>query len=243
MSSFYVTMEQFQGPIERLLEMIEKRKLPINDISLASITDEYIQSMSTLKDEALSEKTHFILVASTLTLIKSKSLLPKLELTEQEEGNIHELKKRLALLQLFSGAGKNLTKFLHSKPQFSYPEPPSKTYSFDPDPSLSVDQLSNILAGVLRTVPKKAPNKKEASLSILVHIEEMMNSLEERIKKSLSTDFSSFVQEYAGDNIKESKQARVYHIVGFLAMLELVRKGTLHTLQEENFSPIHIQSL
>lgn len=243
MSSFYVTMEQFQGPIERLLEMIERRKMPINEVSLAAITDEYIQSVDNLQNHELSEKTHFILVASTLTLIKSKSLLPTLELTEEEETDIDELKKRISLLKVFAQAGKNLSGNISSLPHYYHARIAKKVRSFDPDTQMTIESLHGALQEALHSVPQLVPKKKEASVSILIHIEEMMSSLEVRIKKAVSTDFSSFVYEYAGENIKESKQARVYHIVGFLAMLELVRKGSLMTQQEANFSPIHIQSL
>lgn len=239
MSSFYVTMEQFQGPIERLLEMIEKRKMPINEVSLVSITDEYIQSMVHLNKEMISEKISFIFVASTLTLIKSKSLLPKLELTQEEQGDINELKKRIALLKMYSIAGKELGKKISTTPQFFYSKTLSQQYHFDPDRTLSKETFSDILRGVLYSIPKKSPLKQEASISILVHIEDLMDSLVRRIQKSMSVDFESFV----ADQSKGRENARIYQIVSFLAMLELVRNGALTTTQEANFSPIHIQQL
>src|SRR3989344_4410007 len=94
---FKIHIEGFEGPLELLLSLIEKRKLPINDVSLASVTDEYILHIQQQKEFPLSETSHFILIASTLLLIKSKSLLPTLELTEEEAGDIENLERRLKL--------------------------------------------------------------------------------------------------------------------------------------------------
>jgi len=97
--NFKVKMEGFEGPLELLLSLIEKRKLPINDVSLATVTDDYIGHIETQKEFPLSQTSHFVLVASTLLLIKSKSLIPTLELTEDEEEDMENLERRLRLFK------------------------------------------------------------------------------------------------------------------------------------------------
>src|SRR3989338_4236017 len=95
----------FEGPFAVLLELVEKRKLFINDVSLAAVTEDYIQYINTLgglRTVGSAQISSFIIVASTLILIKSKSLLPNLDLTAEEEGNIHDLEERLRLYELFS---------------------------------------------------------------------------------------------------------------------------------------------
>src|SRR3989344_7594620 len=99
MQRFTVKTPHFEGPLELLLDLIERRKLFINDISLAAVTDDYLAYLEGRKEAGapLSEIAHFILIASTLLLIKSKSLLPSLSLTEEETESMEDLERRLRL--------------------------------------------------------------------------------------------------------------------------------------------------
>ena len=239
MNSFTVTTENFSGPIDVLLHMIEKRKMPINDISLADITDDYIRFVQSLQEDSLSHKTHFIFIAATLTLIKSKSLLPTLDLTEEEEGDIEELKRRIALLKEFQNASTLIKSQIQSFPQFHYPKPRKREISFQPHKIISIKNLHDALLSVFHEIPEKEQTKKEGYVKVAVHIEEMMESLEERINKALATDFDSFIGSKIG-NKTEPKEVRIYKVVGFLAMLELVKNGALSVLQPKNFSTIQI---
>lgn len=242
MSSFKVTIENFEGPIDALLQMIEKRKLPINDISLTDIADDYINFVSRMDSTSISERTQFIFIASTLTLIKSKSLLPTLELTEDEEGDIEELKRRIEILKQYQDAGQHLKKYLRSKPGWFYAKPRKKEILFRPHKDINQQNLLLAIGSAFNQIPEAPKLKKEGSVTIAVHIEDMMNSLEQRIKKAIETDFNSFM----GSHIKSdmpTKQVRVYKVVGFLAMLELVKNGALHVLQKKNFSNINIEHI
>ncbi|KKU51612.1 MAG: Segregation and condensation protein A [Parcubacteria group bacterium GW2011_GWA2_47_10] len=88
--------EQFEGPLDILLEFIEKEKLSINQISLASVADEYVRFVKTLTAIDREELAEFLVVAAQLVLIKSRSLLPNTALSEEEEVSIEELERRLA---------------------------------------------------------------------------------------------------------------------------------------------------
>jgi segregation and condensation protein A len=72
--SFVIKTPVFEGPLELLLSLIEKRKLFINDIALASVADEYMEHVRTLSEFPMRDVAQFVLVAATLVLIKSKSL-------------------------------------------------------------------------------------------------------------------------------------------------------------------------
>lgn len=241
MASFTITIEDFNGPIEALLGMIEKRKMPINDISLAEITDDYIHFVSSLDAESLSNKTHFIYIASTLILIKSKSLLPSLELSNEEEGDIEQLKKRLLILKEYQNLGNVIKSQYQSKPQFYYSRPSKKSISFQPHENINLGNLQTALLEVFNEIPEPVKLKKEATMRIAVHIEEMMDSLEERIRKNLNTNFDTFISSYIPQGDLKPKEKKVYQVVGFLAMLELVRKGILEVLQQKNFDTIAIE--
>src|SRR6185312_510823 len=90
----------YEGPLDLLLELIEKRKLLINDISLATVTDEYIARINAMQELPVGETAEFVALAATLLLIKSRSLLPSLAIDESEAHDIKELQYRLAILQI-----------------------------------------------------------------------------------------------------------------------------------------------
>ncbi|MDD4989460.1 MAG: segregation/condensation protein A, partial [Candidatus Pacebacteria bacterium] len=94
---YKIKTEVFEGPLDLLLSLIEKRKLLINEISLAQITDDYIAYIKNTGNQTMGESANFILIASTLLLIKSRSLLPNLSLSEEEEQSIDELEHRLKI--------------------------------------------------------------------------------------------------------------------------------------------------
>ena len=89
---FEIQHEQFKGPFELLLNLIEERKLLINEVSLSKVTDDFITYLQQQEKFPMGESAHFILVAATLILIKSKSLLPTLELTSEEQKRHKTLK-------------------------------------------------------------------------------------------------------------------------------------------------------
>src|SRR3990167_4942577 len=115
----------FEVPLELLLNLIDKRKLLINEILLTAFVDDFIVYAKGLEKFPVSESSNFILVASTLVLIKSKSLLPQLNLTKEEEGSMAELERRLRIYQrtrqLSRGVG-----ILFGKNQIFLPRPPER---------------------------------------------------------------------------------------------------------------------
>jgi segregation and condensation protein A len=220
--------------------MIEKRKLPINDISLVDIADDYINFVSSVNGVSISEKTQFIFIASTLTLMKSKSLLPSLDLTDEEEGDIEDLKMRIIILKQYQDAGDLLRKYMRPKPLWYFPRQAKTEILFTPHDDVSSKNLLLSIQDIFNTLPEVPQKKKEGSITIAVHIEYMMASLEKRIQRAIKIDFKSFVGQHIQPNMP-AKQIRVYKVVSFLAMLELVRNGALHVIQKKNFSSINIE--
>ena len=83
-----VTTERFSGPLDALLMMVEEKKLSINEISLSQIADQYIAQIKQAETLSKEELAMFLVIAATLILIKSRSLLPNLPLTAEEEESI-----------------------------------------------------------------------------------------------------------------------------------------------------------
>ena len=107
-TDFKIKIGDFEGPLDMLLELVEKRKLHIKTISLSQVADEFIEHIKSFEEFPMSDSADFILVASTLLLIKSKSLLPNLDLTEEEQVSIEDLENRLALYKKYKELAANI---------------------------------------------------------------------------------------------------------------------------------------
>lgn len=226
-SVYTVKTAGFEGPFGLLLELIEKRKLFINDLSLAQVTEDYIYNMNKLGKDHPGEISSFILVASTLLLIKSKSLLPNLDLTSEEEGDIKNLEERLRLYEIFTKLGGNIKNNFGEKIIFAPMERKNQTLVFLPDSQITQESMMTFARTALGSMPKKV-FLPEVEVRKVISIEEMIDNLTERIKNSLKMNF----RDLHGQSGARTKEERVVVIVGFLAMLELVRQGIMDAVQE-----------
>lgn len=226
----------FEGPLSLLLELIEARKLFINEISLAEVAEEYVSHIKNRNALPLGETTQFIAIAATLLLIKSRSLLPNLSLTENEETKIIDLEHRLKLYKVIRDATVPLYSSFGSSLLFFGP-PHDTSYSvFSPDTTLSLQTLSDALIRVLQEVPQPQ-FQPEVQVTSVLSIDTMIESLEERIHTAIEIKFSEFSHSQKGT----SKEQKIFVIVSFLAMLELVREGIIEVIQDSTFSDIEMK--
>ena len=231
MNSFdSIKLENFEGPLDLLLTMIEKRKLQINTISLSNIADEYIKRIKDLTEYPTEEITKFIYIASILILIKSKSLLPILEYTNVEESEMETLEERLKLYKyikdnlnpkltlwgFYSSSIRGMS--LKKEIKFTPVNVPTKDDIFKSAHS-ALESLSFI-----DEKPKKTVGK-------LVSIEEMINRILKQIEEQVSLSFNK---------IADIEKKRDF-IVSFLAILELYKNNLLLLKQERDFDDIMIE--
>ena len=230
---FNVKTDAFEGPLDLLLDLIEKRKLHISDISLAQVADDYISYVRNLESYPIADSANFVLIASTLVLIKSKSLLPSLQLSEEEESSIGELERRLKLHQRMKELGVHVKKMFGDKMIFQKSYVGAVDPVFAPAQDMSLAALVTAARSVINSFPKKEMLPK-IIVKKVISLEEMIESLTDRIKKGLQTSFREFA------NI--GKEEKVNVIVSFLAMLELVKQGVIMVTQEKEFGDIQIKS-
>ncbi|MSR70986.1 hypothetical protein EXS62_03025 [Candidatus Kaiserbacteria bacterium] len=219
----------FEGPLEVLLELIEKRKLLINDISLAAVTDEYIARVNAMESLPVGETAEFIALAATLLLIKSRSLLPNLELSDDESRDIKELEYRLAVYQLLKEASLGLDKLDY--PMLYEGNPPEQQPLYIPDPSVTPSGLRAAVQALIDGFPTTLALPK-VEVKKIMSLEEMIDKMAARIQSALRMSF----KEFAG------KKERGEIIVGFLALLELVKQGIIKAQQEAHFGDITLES-
>ncbi|HEY0221125.1 MAG TPA: segregation/condensation protein A [Candidatus Paceibacterota bacterium] len=244
---YQVKTHIFEGPLDTLLSLIEKRKLFINDISLAQVADDYISYVKSLENFPIADSAHFILIASTLVLIKSKSLLPTLNLSEEEEASIEDLENRLKEYQKYKTLSKHLKdRFGIDVEYFRLPSK-EKVVVFAPDKNVTTSKMQEVIKSIIAQIPKKEFVPK-VIVDKVISLEEMMDNLAERITKSMKMSFREFSRlpssstSGKGGQAGHDPQARVHVIVAFLAMLELVKQGIIHVRQDRDFHDIEIQS-
>ena len=97
--TFSVRVGEFEGPLPLLLELVEKQKLSISQVSLAQVADNFLDYVRQLDQPGMGTLAEFLVVASTLMLIKSISLLPSLALTASESEDVSDLERRLKLFR------------------------------------------------------------------------------------------------------------------------------------------------
>lgn len=219
----------YEGPLEVLLELIEKRKLLINDISLAQVADDYIARVNSLPQLPVGETAEFVALAATLLLIKSRSLLPSLELSSDESRDIKELEYRLAVYKLIRDASLQLGKmderylFEGRTPE---PEP-----LYIPAKEATAESLRAAAQTLIEGFPQNLALPKVAVRKI-ISLEEMIENLAGRIQNAFKMSF----KEFTGS----AQRAEV--IVGFLALLELVKQGIIKAEQESEHGDITLES-
>jgi segregation and condensation protein A len=234
LENYSVKTEVFEGPLDVLLSLIEKRKLLINDISLSKVADDYMAYIRELGKIPLADTAQFVLIASTLILIKSKSLLPGIELSEEEQGSIDDLEHRLKMRQKYKELALHVKK-LFGKHMLFYRLPKREmVVVFSPDKNTTKDGLVTKIKYVLANIPKIEVLPKTIVKKV-ISLEEAIVSLTERISKSLRMNFKEFAKS-------GGKEEKVNVIVSFLAMLELVKQGIIAVRQDKAFHDIEMQS-
>ena len=235
---FTIKTDSYEGPFEVLLDLIEARKLLVNELALANITEDFIQHVRAQEAFPIEETANFIQIAATLLLIKSKSLIPDLILSDDENGDVEDLKRRLVAYEKVRDAARELTRIFGKSMMVStgerLPEP-----VFAPSRDLSTTVLAEALARVLaaREVVEELPT---ASVKSLVTIEEMMDRLPTRVQSAMTLSFKDF-HSGTKDPSTGFGAGKIEVIVSFLALLELVKQGAVAAEQWDTYGDIRIR--
>ncbi|EKD24388.1 MAG: hypothetical protein ACD_81C00034G0005 [uncultured bacterium] len=234
---YQIKNAQFTGPIETLLEMIEARKLEITQVSLALVTDDFlkfVQEMNSAGKERNEAEirflSDFVAIASRLLLIKSKALLPSLELSTEEEEDIKDLEHRLKFYHQFKPAMVHI-KELYERDQTCIARPLllGRPTIFYPSPEVTPTAMQGAMATVFETLKQAVLEFKKVENTII--------KLEEKIEEIL-TKVTSGIKSF-GHLISEKSKKEV--VVLFLALLHLLRDQHIHVEQSEGFSDITIR--
>ena len=150
------------------------------------------------------------------------------------KGVFERLEERLKLYELYTKLGNNVKKMFGKKMIFAPLERKNEVLVFLPDDLITKENMMTFAQNALGKIPKKV-FLPEVEVKKVISIEEMISRLTERIEKVLQLNFKDF------SGVAKTREEKVIVIVGFLAMLELVRQGILHAIQENDFGDIFIR--
>ncbi len=230
MPQFSISTPAFSGPLEVLLNLIEERRVSISDVSLADVTDAYLAYVEKLPSLPIGETAQFVLVASTLLLIKSRALLPTLELSQEERESVEELERRLARYALIRKSARSLRKEWGKNPLLFPRRAPMPEPVFAPGKTTL--QLVQAAAMRLVSILPKMEETAKALVAPVLALEDVIVRLEKRLVAGMRARFSELTKSAGKHEV----------IVYFLAMLELVRGGSVSATQERIWSDITLEA-
>ncbi len=231
---YEVRLDQFSGPMEKLLELIEEQKLEITQVSLAAVTGDFIKHVEGLGERVDSNiLADFVVVASRLLLIKSKTLLPSLELTEEEQGDIVDLELRLRLYQEYKLANAHIQKLWNrNQPAYSRPllSALGERSFFYPPKNVDVKKMESAMQGLFTVLQGLLPETKKIKIAVV--------SLQDKI-----AELTTRLSEAAEHNFKglSSSKNRNEVIVLFLAVLHMLANRLMHAEQGDTFGDIKLK--
>ena len=228
---YQFNLEKFSGPLDLLLSLVEEEKLSINEISLSKVAEEYIAYLKSLQEMPKEELAAFLVIASTLMLIKSRSLIPNLKLTDEEEIDIKDLEKRFITYKFFKKLGESL-KGLQRQSRHLYGREAyvGMQAVFFPPKDLTKETLSKIVEELLTSIPIKE-SLPEDTLKKAISLDDKMTELKNRLEGMVAVNF---------EVMRVGAKEKVEVIVSFLALLELVRQGFAIFEQKGTFANINV---
>lgn len=228
----HVKLDQFEGPLELLLSLIEDRKLDITRVSLGSVADQYLERLAADKDSiSLENLSSFLVIAARLILIKSKMLLPVLEFTDEEEAAMEDLEIRLIEYRRFREVAEGMDVMLRAGRR-SFPREKflRSMEVFVPPRGITTLSLRKHFESVLGEIP--VPERViEETIEEIVSLEERIASLQVSLRGRVEHSFRE---------LASSATNRMEMIVSFLAILELVKQRYVVVDQGDAFGDIRI---
>lgn len=227
---YKVAIEKFQGPLDLLLRLIETEELDISQVSLAEVTGQYINYLEQIERESPEALADFLVVAAKLLYIKSKTLLPSLEIEEEAI----DLEYQLKIYREYLEASKNIQKII-AKKKFAYAREKAVLLEpiFAPPKKLAKKDLAELFRSVLHRLEPiiKLP---ERSLKKVISIKDKISQIRQIVLSKMSLKF---------DELLGNGEDKTERIVSFLALLELIKQRDIEVDQGNLFTDITIKKI
>ena len=228
MSELSLKLSAFEGPLDLLLHLIEKDKLDIYDIPIVSITEQYIAYLKQLQSFDMELASEFLVMAATLLQIKSRMLLPKPPVEEDEEEDPRErLVEMLVEYRRIKQAAKALLELKNDADKHVQRKPMFADMVSLVMPQYEIRQLLEALAGMVESQQERSAYIEPQAFSVQEKMTAILELLESRSEGFPLSQF--FVTGMPGEKV-----------AAFLGVLELLKLRLITISQSERFAPIYI---
>ena len=244
MTEISYKLENFEGPLDLLLHLIEKNKVSIYDIPIVLITEQYLDYVSHMDTEDLNVVSEFLVMAATLLDIKSRMLLP-VEVNDdgQEEDPRAELVTRLLEYKMYKCMAQELLEMEQGASCHLYkiPTVPEEVEKYQPP--VDLDKLLGGLTlaklqSIFESVMKRSVDKLDPVRSRFGTIRREPVSLETRIRTVM--DYARNHRRFSFHKFLGQQTDKLDLVVTFLAVLELMKMGKIYLTQEALFQDMTI---
>lgn len=234
MDDYSVILPEFEGPLDLLLQMIERAELDITRVSLASVADQYLEFVTKPGNIELNALADYLVLAARLILIKSRSLLPRVE-SERElevEDSAEALARQLRDYKLF----KQLAQKLREREQRNVRTFPRRA----PTPKPTVTRPTKIAGLTFKTLLNAFKRTLDAApqLPAGIVMEPLRLSIHHRIARI--RELTELNPRVGFATLLGQAQTRVEVIVTFLAILESLKRKLIFVEQDDMFGEIYL---
>jgi len=234
-NAYRVKLDAFEGPLDLLLHLIKKNEVEIVDIPVAKITEQYMSYIEVMRELNLDVAGEYLVMAATLTLIKSRMLLPSSEddADDEEADPRADLVRQLLEYQRYREAALALAerpllqRDVFVREPFTDVEPPGEGEL----PRLQVSTWE-LLAALKAVLQRARPETVHEVVTERVSLRDRARGLLDRLVRERVVDF---------ENLFDDTTTRLEMVVTFLALLELMKMGGVRAVQADLFGKIVVE--
>tara|TARA_Y100000780_G_scaffold192517_1_gene180786 strand:- start:296 stop:1105 length:810 start_codon:yes stop_codon:yes gene_type:complete len=225
-----VVIEAFEGPLDLLLYLIRKQKIDILDIPIAQVTHQYVEYVELMQHLHLDLAAEYLVMAAMLAEIKSRMLIPRHEVDQDEEDPRAVLVRRLQEYERFRDAATQLDERPRLERELYLVQ--ARIEDAEPVQDETIVDLSQLLSAMRDAILRVDQRRNLQLVPETLSVRDRMNQVLTRVR---SGEYVRIEEFFSVD------EGRAGLIVSFLAVLELVRDRLLVVVQTEPFSPIHVK--
>lgn len=236
-NKYAIRLDNFEGPLDLLCHLVDKNKMDINEVSISQITDQYIEYINAMQELNLDITSEFLVMASTLVYLKSKSLLPK-QVEDEAELTEEELIHRILEYKKYKEISKKLREYfeIYSKRFYKMPdkiELPSRKLEEKYSKDLIEESYKKLLERNKEKVNKNAINIEKIAIVETVTVTSKVKDIFRELVRKPKFIFNKLC--------KTKQYTKLETVTAFTGLLELTRRNKVITQQEKIFGDITVE--